>query len=80
MSLGYDQCTINTVSFFKEFGANLGVFSGLINEVMPPWVVVAMGAAVNLFGYLMVGVTVWLVCLYFLWAPTRSHSPTRARW
>ena len=73
-SLGYDQRTLNTVSFFKDLGANLGVFSGLINEVTPPWVVLAMGAGMNLFGYLMVYLAVsgrtsrpplWLVCLYF---------------
>ncbi|TVU41188.1 hypothetical protein EJB05_14687, partial [Eragrostis curvula] len=73
-SLGYNQHTLNTVSFFKDLGANLGVFSGLINEVTPPWVVLAAGAGMNLAGYLMVYLAVsgrtakpplWLVCLYF---------------
>ncbi|CAN6291490.1 unnamed protein product [Urochloa humidicola] len=53
-SLGYDQRTLNTLSFFKDLGANVGVLSGLINEVTPPWVVLAMGAAMNLAGYLIV--------------------------
>ncbi|KAL6880076.1 hypothetical protein ACP4OV_011641 [Aristida adscensionis] len=87
-SLGYDQHTLNTVSFFKDLGANLGVFSGLINEVTPPWVVLAMGAAMNLFGYLMVYLAVsgrtarppvWLLCLYmFLGANSQSFANTGA--
>ncbi|CAN6197136.1 unnamed protein product [Urochloa humidicola] len=87
-SLGYDQRTLNTVSFFKDLGANLGVFSGLINEVTPPWVVLAMGAAMNLFGYLMVYLAVsgrtskpplWLVCLYiFAGANSQSFANTGA--
>jgi hypothetical protein len=73
-SLGYDQRTLNTVSFFKDLGANLGVLPGLLNEVTPPWVVLATGAAMNLFGYLMVYLAVsgrtarpppWAVCAYF---------------
>ncbi|KAJ8491036.1 hypothetical protein OPV22_012757 [Ensete ventricosum] len=72
-SLGYDQSTLNTLSFFKDLGANVGVLSGLINEVTPPWVVLAMGASMNLFGYLMIYLAitgrtapphVWLMCLY----------------
>jgi len=73
-SLGYDQRTLNTVSFFKDLGANLGVLPGLLNEVTPPWVVLATGAGMNLFGYLMVYLAVsgrtarpppWAVCAYF---------------
>ncbi|PKI52408.1 hypothetical protein CRG98_027211 [Punica granatum] len=37
-SLGYDQSTLNLLSFFKDLGGNVGVVSGLINEVTPPWV------------------------------------------
>ncbi|WVZ62214.1 hypothetical protein U9M48_011984 [Paspalum notatum var. saurae] len=87
-SLGYDQRTLNTVSFFKDLGANLGVFSGLINEVTPPWVVLAMGAAMNLAGYLMVYLAVsgrtarpplWLLCLYiFVGANSQSFANTGA--
>ncbi|CAD6343356.1 unnamed protein product [Miscanthus lutarioriparius] len=88
LSFGYDQRTLNTVSFFKDLGANLGVFSGLINEVTPPWVVLAMGAGMNLFGYLMVYLAVsgrtarpplWLVCLYFfVGANSQSFANTGA--
>ncbi|KQK20512.1 protein NUCLEAR FUSION DEFECTIVE 4 [Brachypodium distachyon] len=87
-SLGYDQQTLNTISFFKDLGANLGVFSGLINEVTPPWVVLAIGAAMNLVGYLMVYLAVdgrtsrppvWLVCLYiFVGANSQSFANTGA--
>ncbi|KAG0464938.1 hypothetical protein HPP92_019102 [Vanilla planifolia] len=72
-SLGYNQQTLNTMSFFKDLGANVGILSGLINEVTPPWVVLLIGSAMNLFGYLMIYLAitsrisappVWLMCFY----------------
>jgi hypothetical protein len=72
-SLGYDQQTLNTLSFFKDVGANVGILPGLINEVTPPWVVLACGAGMNLVGYLMIYLAisgrtarppVWLMCVY----------------
>ncbi|KAG6507363.1 uncharacterized protein LOC121981001 [Zingiber officinale] len=72
-SLGYDQQTLNTISFFKDLGANVGIISGLLAEVAPPWAILAMGAAMNFFGYLMVYLAitgrtarpaVWQMCLY----------------
>ncbi|KAK6929152.1 Nodulin-like [Dillenia turbinata] len=72
-SLGYDQTTLNLLSFFKDLGANVGVLSGLINEVTPPWVVLSIGAVLNFFGYFMIWLAVerkisrppvWQMCLY----------------
>lgn len=72
-TLGYDQTTLNLLSFFKDVGANVGVLSGLINELTPPWVVLMIGAVLNFFGYFMIwlGVTqkipkpkVWHMFLY----------------
>lgn len=72
-SLGYDQTTLTLLSFFKDLGANVGILSGLINEVTPPWVVLSMGAVLNFFGYFMIwlavtkkisNVKVWQMCLY----------------
>ncbi|KAF0914491.1 hypothetical protein E2562_028970 [Oryza meyeriana var. granulata] len=73
-TLGYTQEQLNTVGFFKDVGANIGVHAGLIAEVTPPWFVLAIGAAMNLGGYLMLYLSVtgrvgaktplWLVCLY----------------
>ncbi|KAF0912734.1 hypothetical protein E2562_018978 [Oryza meyeriana var. granulata] len=87
-SLGYDQRTLNTLSFFKDLGANVGVISGLINEVTPPWVVLAMGAAMNLAGYLMIYLAidsrtarppVWLMCIYIcVGANSQSFANTGA--
>ncbi|XP_022944943.1 protein NUCLEAR FUSION DEFECTIVE 4 [Cucurbita moschata] len=71
--LGYDQTTLNLLSFFKDLGANVGVLSGLINEVTPPWVVLSIGAVLNFFGYFMIWLAVtkristpkvWQMCLY----------------
>ncbi|KAF1878799.1 hypothetical protein Lal_00047471 [Lupinus albus] len=72
-TLGYDQTTLNLLSFFKDLGANIGVLTGLINEVSPPWVILAMGSVLNFFGYFMTWLAVtekiqkpkvWQMCLY----------------
>nr|GLL35001.1 protein NUCLEAR FUSION DEFECTIVE 4-like [Ipomoea trifida] len=72
-ALGYDQTTLNLLSFFKDLGSNVGVLSGLINEVTPPWVVLFIGATLNFFGYFMMWLAVtkkistpkvWQMCLY----------------
>jgi hypothetical protein len=71
--LGYDQSTLNLVSFFKDVGTNVGVLSGLLAEVTPPWFVLSTGAIMNMFGYLMIWLAVtekmakpkvWMMCLY----------------
>ncbi|TQE00052.1 hypothetical protein C1H46_014305 [Malus baccata] len=80
--LGYSQSTLNTISFFKDLGANIGIFSGLINEVTPPWVVLSIGAAFNFFGYFMIWLAVaekiakpqvWHMCLYITMG-ANSHT------
>ncbi|CAN8317247.1 unnamed protein product [Cochlearia groenlandica] len=72
-TLGYDQTTLNLLSFFKDLGANVGVLAGLINEVTPPWFVLIIGALLNFFGYFMIWLAVtkrisrpqvWHMCLY----------------
>ncbi|KAJ3674673.1 hypothetical protein LUZ60_005289 [Juncus effusus] len=87
-NLGYDQQTLNTISFFKDLGANVGILPGLINEVTSPWVVLLCGAGMNLVGYLMiylalVGKTapprVWLMCIYIaIGANSQSFANTGA--
>ncbi|XP_058075737.1 protein NUCLEAR FUSION DEFECTIVE 4-like [Magnolia sinica] len=72
-SMAYNQQTLNTLGFFKDLGANVGILSGLINELIPPWAVLAIGAAMNFTGYFMVWLAVtgriahpkvWQMCLY----------------
>ncbi|CDP15282.1 unnamed protein product [Coffea canephora] len=72
-SLGYDQTSVNYLSFFKDLGGNVGIISGLINEITPPWVVLIIGAAMNFAGYFMIWLAVtghvakpplWQMCLY----------------
>lgn len=87
-NLGYDQQTLNTLSFFKDLGANVGIIPGLINEVSPPWVVLIVGAGMNLGGYLMIYLAitgrtarpqVWLMCLYIcIGANSQSFANTGA--
>ena len=56
--LGYDQSTLNLISFFKDVGTNVGVLSGFIAEVTPPWFVLLIGAVMNVVGYLMIWLSV----------------------
>ncbi|GLJ25156.1 hypothetical protein SUGI_0481150 [Cryptomeria japonica] len=56
--LDYDQETLTTLGFFKDLGGNVGILSGLINEVTPPWVVLGIGAIMNITGYLMIWLSV----------------------
>ncbi|XVE68782.1 hypothetical protein DITRI_Ditri09bG0097800 [Diplodiscus trichospermus] len=72
-SLGYDQTTLNLLSFFKDLGTNVGVLAGLMAEVTPPWFVLSVGAVLNFFGYFMMWLAVtkriarpavWHMCLY----------------
>ncbi|KAI8016000.1 Protein NUCLEAR FUSION DEFECTIVE 4 [Camellia lanceoleosa] len=81
-SLGYDQTTLNLISFFKDLGGNLGLISGLINEVTPSWVVLLIGAAMNFSGYFMIWLAitgrtakphVWQLCLY-IWIGADSQA------
>ncbi|KAI4346478.1 hypothetical protein L6164_007371 [Bauhinia variegata] len=82
--LGYDQSTLNFLSFFKDLGSNIGILSGLINEITPPWVILAIGGVLNFFGYLMIWLAVtrkiakpqvWNMCLY-IFIGANSHCST----
>ncbi|PHT99631.1 hypothetical protein BC332_29419 [Capsicum chinense] len=87
-SLGYDQTTLNLLSFFKDLGSNVGILSGLINEISPPWVVLSIGSVLNFFGYFMIWMAVtkkvstpkvWLMCLYIcIGANSQSFANTGA--
>ena len=87
-SLNYNQQTLNTVRFFKNLGSNVGIISGLINEVAPPSLILLIGAAANLFGYLMIYFAItnrtarphlWQMCLYIaVGANSQSFGNTAA--
>ncbi|KAL6644075.1 hypothetical protein ACP70R_018841 [Stipagrostis hirtigluma subsp. patula] len=72
-TLGYNQQALNTLSFFKDLGGNIGIVAGLVQQVAPTWVMLLVGAAMNLGGYLMIYLALtaritapplWLMCLY----------------
>ncbi|KAK4358662.1 hypothetical protein RND71_020891 [Anisodus tanguticus] len=87
-SLGYDQTTLNLLGFFKDLGANVGVFSGLLAEITPTWFVLLVGAAMNFTGYFMIWLSVvgkvpkpkvWLMCMYIcLGANSQNFANTGA--
>ncbi|KAK6153362.1 hypothetical protein DH2020_013001 [Rehmannia glutinosa] len=73
---GYDQSTLDTISVFKDIGANAGVISGLLYSVVcrrrnhappsslrGPWVVHAAGAVQCFVGY------------FFLWLAVTGAIP-----
>ncbi|XP_062156971.1 uncharacterized protein LOC133864603 [Alnus glutinosa] len=86
--LGYDQTTLNLVSFFKDVGTNVGVLSGFLAEVTPPWFVLSTGSVINMVGYLMIWLAVtkkmakpkvWMMCLYIcLGANSTAFANTAA--
>ncbi|KAJ9567163.1 hypothetical protein OSB04_003129 [Centaurea solstitialis] len=73
-SQGYDQSTLDTVSVFKDFGANSGVLSGLLYSAVAspstsitfrgrrrrggPWVVLFTGAIQCFLGYFLMWLSV----------------------
>ncbi|KAL2481354.1 Major facilitator superfamily protein [Abeliophyllum distichum] len=87
-SLGYDQTTLNLLGFFKDLGGNIGIMSGIINEITPPWVVLSFGVIMNFFGYFMIWLAVtgrtakphvWQMCLYIcIGANSQTFSNTGA--
>ena len=87
-SLGYDQTTLNLLSFFKDLGGNVGIFAGLLNEIVPPWIILSVGAAMNFFGYFMIWLAVvgkiskpkvWQMCLYIcVGANSQTYANTGA--
>ncbi|KAK6140189.1 hypothetical protein DH2020_026073 [Rehmannia glutinosa] len=87
-SLGYNQTTLNLIGFFKDLGANIGIMSGVINELTPPWVVLAIGVTMNFSGYFMIWLAVtgriakpqvWQMCLYIcIGANSQTFSNTGA--
>ncbi|XP_047970046.1 protein NUCLEAR FUSION DEFECTIVE 4-like [Salvia hispanica] len=63
-SQNYDQSTLDTISVFKDIGANAGILSGLLYAAAPrTWIVHAAGAAQCLIGYL------------FLWLAVTGKIP-----
>lgn len=85
-SLGYDQTTLNLIGSFKDIGANIGIFAGLIAEITPAWILLLMGAVMNFGGYFMTWLAtshkistpkVWHMCLFIcIGANTQNFSNT----
>ncbi|XP_047158714.1 protein NUCLEAR FUSION DEFECTIVE 4-like [Vigna umbellata] len=82
--LGYDQSTLNLLSFFQDLGANIGIHAGLIYEVTPPWFILTIGGILNFAGYFMIWLVVtskiakphvWHMCFY-LFIGANSHCAT----
>ncbi|GFP79972.1 probable transporter mch1 [Phtheirospermum japonicum] len=78
---GYDQSTLNIISVFKDFGANVGILAGLLYSAASgragPWVVLLAGAVQCFAGYFLMWLTVTgalppappsVVCCYMLLA------------
>ncbi|GLT88827.1 hypothetical protein SLE2022_068360 [Rubroshorea leprosula] len=86
-ALGYDQTTLNLLSFFKNLGANVGIHAGLMAEVTPPWFILTVGAVLNLFGSFMMWLAVtkkisrpavWQMCVYICVGANSQAFPNTA--
>ncbi|KAJ7565751.1 hypothetical protein O6H91_02G073200 [Diphasiastrum complanatum] len=73
LSLEYNQQEMNTISFFKDMGTSIGIFSGFVYSFTGPWLVLMLGCGLNLCGYLMIWLAatqriarpeVWQMCAY----------------
>ncbi|KAJ8899826.1 hypothetical protein K2173_019529 [Erythroxylum novogranatense] len=83
-SLGYDQTTLDTLSFFKDLGGNLGFVAGLVYEILPPWLVISIGSVMNFSAYFLIWEAVsgriakphtWQMCLYMCLATNAASYP-----
>ncbi|RWR77641.1 protein NUCLEAR FUSION DEFECTIVE 4 [Cinnamomum micranthum f. kanehirae] len=82
-SQGYDQSTLDSVAFFKDIGANVGILSGLLYSASSaPWIVHATGAVQCFIGYFLMWLSITgavsrppvpLMCLYMFLA---AHAQT----
>ncbi|KAK4427222.1 hypothetical protein Salat_1491100 [Sesamum alatum] len=81
---GYDQSTLDTISVFKDLGANAGLLSGLLYSAAPrrPWLVLLAGSLQCFAGYFLMWLTVngllprpplLVMCFYMLLA---AHAMT----
>uniref|UniRef100_A0A2N9IXW1 Uncharacterized protein n=1 Tax=Fagus sylvatica TaxID=28930 RepID=A0A2N9IXW1_FAGSY len=87
-ALDYNDAAINLVGFYKDVGANVAIFAGLIAEVIPTWLVLFIGAAMNFGGYFMIWLAVtgkiskpavWQMCLYIaIGADSQNFTNTAA--
>ncbi|CAK9206462.1 unnamed protein product [Sphagnum troendelagicum] len=83
LAMDYNQETLNTLAAFKTLGGAVGIVSGLLYDVFPwPWLVLAIGAVQNVFGYFMMWLAItariarpplWQMCV-FLYVGTNSST------
>lgn len=78
-TFGYNQYQLNILSCFKDLGASLEIFSGLMAEVYPIWLIFLFGSMTNLTGNLLIwfsytnrlpGTQFWHLCSYLFIAAT----------
>ncbi|CAI7813686.1 unnamed protein product [Closterium sp. NIES-54] len=41
--LGYNQQAVTTLGVAKDVGDNMGLLAGLLADMVPPWLVIAVG-------------------------------------
>lgn len=49
--LGYNQEMTDGLGTSKDIGGNVGIVSGLLIDLIPPWTVLLIGGAMHLGGY-----------------------------
>jgi len=49
--LGFSQTQVDLVGMAKDVGGSTGIVSGLLGDIVPPWIVLAVGALQSLLGF-----------------------------
>ncbi|CAI5493405.1 unnamed protein product [Closterium sp. Naga37s-1] len=49
--LGYNQQAVTTLGVAKDVGDNMGLLAGLLADMVPPWLVIAVGTLLGFVGY-----------------------------
>lgn len=78
-TFGFNLYQINILSCFKDLGSSLDIFSGLLAEMCPIWLIFLFGSMTNLTGNLLIWFSItnrlprtqfWHLCSYFFIAAT----------
>ncbi|CAI5958954.1 unnamed protein product, partial [Closterium sp. NIES-64] len=68
--LGYNQQAVTTLGVAKDVGDNMGLLAGLLADMVPPWLVIAVGTLL-----VRLASPVLRACLLICVAPSTGHQP-----
>lgn len=69
--LGFSQTQVDLVGMAKDLGGSIGIVSGLLGDLVPPWIVLAIGGLQSLLGF----GGLWLVLQHSVGPNAASLAP-----